>query len=94
MGFGIAALGNAVGAATKGYMEGSRFRSEMEDAEARRGLIKLQSEEAGLKLGRRVPLDALVVRRLVGKPAHAPASRGAGHGATMLRFTLITRWLP
>lgn len=50
MGFGIAALGNAVGAATKGYMEGSRFRSEMEDAEARRGLIKLQSEEAGLKL--------------------------------------------
>lgn len=50
MGFGIAALGNAVGAATKGYMEGSRFRSEMEDAEARRGLMKLQTEEAGLKL--------------------------------------------
>lgn len=50
MGMGIAALGTAVGAATKGYMEGSRFRSEMEDADARRGLVKLQTEEAGLKL--------------------------------------------
>lgn len=48
---GIAAFGAAVGGLAKGYMEGEKHRSDMEDAEARRGLIKLQSEEANLKLG-------------------------------------------
>jgi len=47
---GIAALGAAVGGLTKGYMEGEKHRSEMEDAEARRGLVKLQMEKTDLDL--------------------------------------------
>lgn len=50
MGFGLAGIGAAVGAASEGYMRGEKHRSEMEDAEARRGLVKLQTEEASLKL--------------------------------------------
>lgn len=46
---GIAALGVAAGAFSKGYMEGEKHRSEMEDAETRRGLIKLQSEKMELE---------------------------------------------
>lgn len=50
MGFGLAGLGAAVGGAAEGYMRGEKHRSEMEDAEARRGLVKLQTEETQLKL--------------------------------------------
>ena len=50
MGFGLAGLGAAVGGATEGYMRGEKHRSDMEDAEARRGLVKLQTDEAKLKL--------------------------------------------
>ena len=50
MGFGIAGLGAAVGGAAEGYMRGEKHRSEMEDAEARRGLVRLQTDEAKLKL--------------------------------------------
>lgn len=46
----IAALGAAVGGLSKGYMEGQKHRSDMEDAEARRGLVKLQTEETEIKL--------------------------------------------
>ena len=49
---GIAALGAAVGGLAKGYMEGEKHRSDLEDAEARRGLMKLQAEEAGLKISK------------------------------------------
>lgn len=48
---GIAVLGNAVGSFAEGYMKGEKHRSEMEDAEARRGLVKLQTEKADLELG-------------------------------------------
>lgn len=50
MGMGLATLGTAFGAATKGYMEGEKHRSDLEDAEARRGLVKLQSEKMGVEL--------------------------------------------
>lgn len=50
MGFGLAGLGAAVGGAAEGYMRGEKHRSDMEDAEARRGLVKLQTDEAKLKL--------------------------------------------
>lgn len=50
MGFGIAGLGAAVGGAAEGYMRGEKHRSEMEDAEARRGLVKLQTEKGQLEL--------------------------------------------
>lgn len=50
MGMGLATLGTAFGAATKGYMEGEKHRSDLEDAEARRGLVKLQSEKMSVEL--------------------------------------------
>jgi hypothetical protein len=50
MGFGLAGLGAAVGGAAEGYMRGEKHRSEMEDAEARRGLVKLQTEKGQLEL--------------------------------------------
>ena len=43
---GIAALGTAVGAAAKGYMEGEKHRSDMEDAEMRRELAGTQLRRA------------------------------------------------
>lgn len=43
---GIAALGAAVGGFSKGYMEGEKHRSEMEDAEVRRDLGKSQLKQA------------------------------------------------
>ena len=43
---GIAALGTAVGAAAKGYMEGEKHRSDMEDAEMRRELAGTQLRKA------------------------------------------------
>ena len=43
---GIAALGTAVGAASKGYMEGEKHRSDMEDAEMRRELAGTQLRKA------------------------------------------------
>lgn len=43
---GIAALGAAVGGFSKGYMEGEKHRSEMEDAEVRRELGRSQLKQA------------------------------------------------
>lgn len=51
MGFGLAGIGTAVGAATEGYMRGEKHRSDMEDAEARRSLTKIQTEEGNIRLG-------------------------------------------
>lgn len=50
-GLSLMGLGTAVGAATEGYMRGEKHRSDMEDAEARRGLVKLQTDEANIKVG-------------------------------------------
>lgn len=47
----IATLGAAVAGLSKGYMEGSRFRSEMEDAEQMRKKRGIEMEAAELQLG-------------------------------------------
>lgn len=47
----IATLGTAVAGLSKGYMEGSRFRSEMEDAEQMRKKRGIEMEAAELQLG-------------------------------------------
>ena len=85
---GIAALGTAVGSFSKGYMEGEKHRSEMEDSEQRRALGKIQLDEAKRKADSRTEMDSIIKEYepfLSGKadsaPAAAPAPSAGGIAA-------------